>query len=239
MRHTGLLAVAIHDVQPASLERCKEIRAWLTCRGIERVTLLVIPAPGLHPFSRRPGLVEWLTWLCSRGDVVAQHGLEHAQARRAALPRQWLASWQGGRAAEFAGLRAGEARARIVAGRRLLTLVGLDPRGFVAPGYAYTRELRHELSRSFAWWGSSWAIEGPAGAVVRTPAVGLGTSSGLKRCLSPTVARFGALLNPAVLRLDVHPADFDHERHVRALEAVLDRASRRKAITYDDLCARA
>ena len=39
-----------------------------------------------------------------------------------------------------------------------------------------------------------------------------------------------------LLRLDLHPADFDHPRHVLALERVLRNATPRTAVTYDDLC---
>jgi hypothetical protein len=38
-----------------------------------------------------------------------------------------------------------------------------------------------------------------------------------------------------VLRLDLHPADFEHPRHVLALESVLQRARGRQAVTYDEL----
>ena len=38
------------------------------------------------------------------------------------------------------------------------------------------------------------------------------------------------------MRLDLHPADLQHPRHMMALEWVLGRAGhRREAITYDDL----
>jgi hypothetical protein len=47
--------------------------------------------------------------------------------------------------------------------------------------------------------------------------------------------RAGALASGRLLRLDLHPADFDRPRHVLALEAVLS-ASRRTPVTYDDLC---
>ena len=55
------IAVSIHDVEPATFERCALIRDWLDDHGVDRVTLLVIPAPDLHPFSnRRPELADWL-----------------------------------------------------------------------------------------------------------------------------------------------------------------------------------
>jgi hypothetical protein len=46
---SGLLAVAIHDVEPRSSARIRAIREWLLDRGVARVTLLVIPAAELHP----------------------------------------------------------------------------------------------------------------------------------------------------------------------------------------------
>ena len=52
------------------------IREWLYDLGVERVTLLVIPAPQLHPFpARSPQLANWLLDRVDAGDAVAQHGL--------------------------------------------------------------------------------------------------------------------------------------------------------------------
>jgi C4-type Zn-finger protein len=49
--------------------------------------------------------------------------------------------------------------------------------------------------------------------------------------------RAGALAAGDLLRLDLHPADLDHPRHIGAVEGVLQRAHRRvrHAVTYDDL----
>ena len=40
----------------------------------------------------------------------------------------------------------------MLAGRRVLKLAGIQPRGFVAPGYAYTNALRATLATTFDWW---------------------------------------------------------------------------------------
>ena len=79
------IAVALHDVEPATFERCALIRDWLADHGVDRVTLLVVPAPDLHPFfQRRPDLAAWLLDCRDRGDTVAQHGFqrERGAARR-------------------------------------------------------------------------------------------------------------------------------------------------------------
>src|SRR4051812_29051109 len=72
MRRRDTIAVAIHDVEPATFERCALIRDWLDDHGVDRVTLLVIPAPDLHPFfQRRPELAAWLLDCRDRGDAIA------------------------------------------------------------------------------------------------------------------------------------------------------------------------
>jgi predicted deacetylase len=226
-RGSGLLAVSLHDVEPATFERCALIRDWLNDLGVDRVTLLVIPAPDLHPFhDRRPDLAEWLEERARDGDAVAQHGFQHRQLRR-----------RGRSAAEFVGLDAGETRRAVLAGRRILKLAGIQPRGFVAPGYAYTNALRATLATTFDWWAGLGSLHRPDRASTHAPALTLGTSTAFKRWTSPAVVRVGARLSGDLLRLDLHPADLDHTRCVGAVERVLRGARDRSAVTYDELAA--
>lgn len=235
---TARIAVAIHDVEPSTYERCALMRDWLADHGVDRVTLLVIPAPDLHPFQdRRPELAAWLRDRTAEGDAVAQHGLQHRQARRGTPVRQAFAHWQGREAAEFVGLDAQETRRAVESGRRLLKLAGVEPRGFVAPGYAYTPSLRAALSDRFEWWADLLRLHRSARATTLSPALTLGTTTPLKRAFSPLLIRAMSVAGGSLLRLDLHPADLDHSRHMLALDAVLKRAGRRTAVTYDDLCA--
>jgi predicted deacetylase len=223
------IAVAIHDVEPATFERCALIRDWLDDHGIERATLLVIPAPDLHPFAdRRPDMVDWLVECSARGDAIAQHGFQHR--------RSPAAPWGTNPAAEFVGLDAAETRRAVDAGRRVLRLAGMQPRGFVAPAYAYTDPLRDVLAASFDWWASLVHVHGARRSTL-APALTLGTSNAVKRLTSPWLVRAGAFATGDLLRLDLHPADLDHPRHIGAVEGVLKRARRRvrEAVTYDDL----
>ena len=214
------IAVAIHDVEPATFERCALIRDWLDDHGIDRATLLVIPAPDLHPFfQRRPDLAAWLLDCRDRGDAIAQHGFQHRRAAPAGPLQR--------RGAEFAHLDADATQASLDAGRRMLTLAGFAPRGFVAPAYAYTPALRRQLAGEFDWWATLLRLVGREHASL-APAISLRRSSlGL---------RAGALAAGRLLRLDLHPVDFDRPRLVLALESVLAGASRRTPVTYDDLC---
>ena len=49
MPHERTLAVAVHDIEPATFERAALIRDWLDDLGVSRVTLLVIPAIYVAP----------------------------------------------------------------------------------------------------------------------------------------------------------------------------------------------
>jgi hypothetical protein len=145
--------VALHDIEPATFERCALIRDWLDDHGVDRVTLLVIPARDLHPLGERsPEMARWLLERSRAGDSMAQHGFQHEQLRRGAFSRRSLLRRPSGRSAEFVGLDGDETRRAVDAGRRLLKLAGIEPLGFVAPAYAYTPALREVLPRRFHWW---------------------------------------------------------------------------------------
>jgi predicted deacetylase len=233
-----MLAVALHDVEPRSFARSREIRDWLLERDVERITLLVIPAADLHPIgARAPALAAWLRCRVARGDAVAQHGLAHKAHGHAPWPRSMLASWQGGDAAEFPGLGREDTIRRVRTGRRLLTEIELDPIGFVAPGYSYTPALKDELAESFEWFADLRCIRMRSGEDVHSAALCLGSSTALKRALSPAIVRAAARAQGAVMRVDIHPADFDLPGHVATLESLLERAAGRDSVTYDELLA--
>ncbi len=261
--HRGTIAVALHDIEPATFERCARIRDWLDDHGIDRVTLLVIPARDLHPLGERsPEMIEWLAECRRRGDAIAQHGFQYKQLRRPSATRRMLGSARGQRSAEFVGLDCEETRRAVEAGWRVLKLAGVEPDGFVAPAYAYTRALRATLtargtlSVGFRWWAGLLRLHraltgwsgGPMGASASgagekslqllAPAWDVGSEGVMRRALSPSLMRAGSLLPGEHLRVDLHPSDLERPRHMMALERVLARAGgRRTAITYSELAA--
>jgi predicted deacetylase len=248
------IAVALHDIEPATFERCALIRDWLGDHGIDRVTLLVIPARDLHPLGERsPEMVDWLREREHAGDAIAQHGFHHLRTHRASNARELLADLRatGVRArggAEFLGLDATETRRAVESGRRVLKLAGIEPHGFVAPSYAYTPALREVVRARFRWWaellhlrratvgGREQAEQGAAEThELLFPPIALGSAGPVRRALAPTLVRAGAMIAGPVLRLDLHPADLDRTRHMLALEWVLRRSHGRVAVTYDEL----
>jgi hypothetical protein len=252
------IAVALHDIEPATFERCAVMRDWLDDHGVDRVTLLVVPARDLHPLGERsPEMIEWLAERRRAGDSIAQHGFQRDQLRRPAWTHRVLAPATGHqRAAEFVGLDGAETRRAVEAGWRVLKLAGVEPDGFVAPAYAYTRALRSTLAAEgtlgggrFRWWAGLLRLHraltthdddvlGTGPNQILAPAWDVGSEGALRRMLSPSLVRAGSLFHGATLRLDLHPADLERPRHMLALERVLSRTGRKRtAITYDELAA--
>jgi predicted deacetylase len=229
------IAVALHGIEPATFERCAVIRDWLGDHGIDRVTLLVIPARDLHPVGERsPEMIGWLSECRAAGDSIAQHGFQHAVCRHGRSHRR-----------EFAGLDGPDTRRAVDAGWRVLKLAGIEPDGFVAPAYAYTAALRASLTQRFSWWADLLRIHRVVptrrahDAATLAPAWALAGSGRFARVLSPAVVRAGAMLPTSTLRIDLHPADLRHPRHMLALEWVLARnGSSRRAATYGELADR-
>jgi predicted deacetylase len=252
-RRPRTIAVALHGIEPATFERCALIRDWLDDHGVDRVTLLVIPARDLHPVGERcPEMVRWLGERRLAGDSLAQHGFQHVRPRPGSS-RQLLTLAQGHRSGEFVGLDDEETRRAVHAGWRVLKLAGVEPDGFVAPAYAYTPALRETLSDRFRWWAGllrvhrtdrdgreDGAADGAGDRRVEAgplaPAWSLAAAGPISRALSPPLVRLGALLPTSTLRVDVHPADLQFPRHMLALESVLGRVgTRRTAVTYREL----
>ena len=239
MSRERTIAVALHGIEPATFERCAVIRDWLDDHGVDRVTLLVIPARDLHPVGERsPAMVQWLSERRLAGDSIAQHGFQHVRSRRAGPSRSMIGRAGAG---EFVGLDCDETRRAVNAGWRVMKLAGIEPDGFVAPSYAYTSALRETLLQRFRWWAGMLRVHRvsqdvrPSPNEVFAPAFRLAAVSPLGRVLSAPLLRAGSMLPTSTLRVDLHPADLRHPRHMMALEWVLSRAQSRTAVTYRQL----
>ncbi len=239
MRPERTLAVAVHDIEPATFERAALIREWLDDLGVDRVTLLVIPAADLHPLSdRRPEVASWLIERANLGDAIAQHGFHHLRSRPPRWPPHPLRAIAS-ESPEFVGLGAHQTDRALDCGRRILKLAGLEPRGFVAPAYAYTRQLRESLQTRFAWWAGPWRLHATASGAAQhhcAPPLGIAASGPLRRRISPLLLRAAGRFAGSTLRIDLHPLDLASASHMLALEDVIRRATANRAcVTYDDL----
>jgi predicted deacetylase len=243
----GRIAVCIHDVEPATWERCALIGDWLCDHGVQRVTLMVIPARDLHPLgTRSPEMGSWLIECRRCGDSIAQHGFQHERLGRPSGARKHPLAAVRRRVGEFAGLDEHETRRAVDAGWRVLKLAGAEPDGFVAPSYLYTPQLRRVLPLRFRWWATLLrVVYAPIQEATErrergvAPAWSAGASGPLGGLFAPVLIRVGARLSGDTLRVDVHPTALEHHRQVRALESVLAREGRRRrSVTLGELPAR-
>ena len=241
----GVIGVAIHDVEPATWERCALIRDWLDDHGIDRVTLLAIPARDLHPLGERcPEMGAWLRERRAKGDAIAQNGFQHEPLGADPADGRGVRALRS-RRGEFAGLDEREVRRAVDAGWRILKLSGVEPDGFVAPGYAYTRHLLKVLPERFRWWatllhvrtvavGRHGRADGRGGGLA--PAWGASPRGRLGAALAPVLIRAGGRLSGHALRVDLNPATLQRPREMLALESVLARESpRRVPVTLGEL----
>ena len=197
-------------------------------------------------------MVEWLLERRRGGDAIGQHGFQHVRLRQGSPPGACSPAPTGPASASSSGSTARETRRAVHAGWRVLKLAGIEPDGFVAPSYAYTSALRETLSVRFRWWAGLLRVHRAAGAAPRfpgprgqrgecdggqlAPAWSFAAAGPFSRALSPPMMRIGARLPMSTLRVDLHPVDLQHPRHMIALERVLGRAGpRRTAVTYEEL----
>jgi predicted deacetylase len=144
---------------------------------------------------------------------------------------------------EFVGLDPLQTVRALDAGRRILKLAGIEPRGFVAPAYAYTPQLRESLRTRFQWWAGTWGLHPTrtgAPQHVSAPPIGLAACGPLRRAISPALLRVASRLAGSTMRIDLHPLDLASASHMLALEHVIRRATpSRRCVTYDDLASAA
>ena len=221
------LAVASTTWTPRTLRRCAGIRDWLERRGVDRATLLVIPEParrGLAPDGRA-------------GRLAPRAGGEGRRASRSTVaptvqrpPRAVRGAWSRGRRA---GAPPSSSVSTAYATQRAVRRGPRDPaRGRAAPCAASWRPPTPTRPRC----GASCAAASTGGPARRRHL------RDAARCARPRFAsapprrssarsrlrrQAAARVRSPLWRLDVHPADLDHRRHLHTIEALIDRARTR------------
>jgi len=219
------LLVSLHDVTPA-LE-AGVLRLWEMCaaRGVSPALLVVPDWHGQWPLDRHPRFVQWLLDRAAVGAEIVLHGERHTRG-------------------EFRVLDRAGARSRIDRGIGSLRAAGLEPIGFVPPGWL-AREDGHEAARD-AGLGFSEDDQRirlfPGGRRIGSPAVRWSARSAVRAWGSVAVAQGRWLLQRRAQfpRIAFHPQDYAHPRTSRDLPATLDRwLTRHPPIGYAALRASA
>jgi uncharacterized protein len=221
-----LLVVSVHDVSPATEVETLHWCADLDRRDI-RASLLVIPGPwrGTSP-SDWTTVGGWLRDRAAMGDEIVQHGWTHQAGPEGTALRRAVGRVVARGAGEFAALGELEAMSRLIAGRAVLTGLGLPVVGFTPPGWLQSPGALVALRRlGFRFTTSHLGVRDlRTGAMRRALALshraaGWGETSAAR--LIAALARRSAARGWPV-RIALHPDDLDRPGLRTVSLAVID-----------------
>jgi predicted deacetylase len=247
MQPGGWVVVSVHDIaSPLTSEVCHLLAALDAIGARPRVLKVVPNADGTRDLRDDPALVRVLAAEVAAGSEVVLHGYTHRVA--GPLRGPWSTCLRArlfaGMAAEFLTLDAMQMMERLSTGRQILQSVGVEPRGFCAPGWLAPPELPHLLRQcGFHYYVSMatlWDLG--AGRRLRTPWLGYMGAGALQERLVGLGGR--ALLAMAtsapVVKVFLHP---QRARDAQACQRILHVLARllqeRRPLTYGSLLAHA
>jgi len=242
------LLVALHDVTPAHAARLACAELLLSALGLTTVTYLYVPdfhgqaaAHDDRAFSAwcrapRPYRVEWFL-----------HGYFHEEreSERRARPttpghwfaRTFLTSGEG----ELLTLRGRALQDRLQTGiQSMACAIGYQPAGFVAPAWLYNEDLIPVLRRLGIRFTESHfhVFDLQTGEAIPTPVITWAS----RTCAHRAAARMCASVErrlwrrKPLVRVALHPADFDHPRIVDSVARTIETLSRtRRMISYHEV----
>jgi hypothetical protein len=238
------LIVSLHDVTPAHADRLARAEQYFTASGMTQVTYLLVP--DFHGVAAAHASRTFVEWCRRRRPFNVQwflHGYFHSEAHGEARPDVWLglaAKLLTAKEAEFAALRGEALRDRlhegVVAFERCL---GSPPVGFVAPGWLFNSELIPVLrAMRFTFTESHFRIVHlKTGNSRRVPVMTWATRSLVRKYGSIGIASLQRRiwLRTPVVRIALHPCDFDHPQTLASIDRALNALRRdREVVAYDD-----
>jgi predicted deacetylase len=238
---TPAIIVSLHDVSPLTWARSRQILDDLAGLGIDRVSLLVIPNHHARaPITENPAFLEWLRAQAGAGHEIVAHGYFHQRSKKAGEGpwKKFITAHYTAGEGEFFDLTKPEADRLLRQGIEDFRMGGLSPRGFIAPawllgdaaleavrdaGFEYTTYLNrieplHGAPPAFSQ-SLVWSVRAAWRRVL---------SLGWNRLLAKR------LKDDAVIRVGLHPPDWDHPAIKRQiLQLIRCALAGRMAFTYE------
>lgn len=210
------VAIAVHDVAPATLAACREIFAMLDDVGAQPLSLLVVPHYHYRSVAlREPAFVRAMEARLARGDELVLHGCFHIDDApsprdvRSFVERRLLTRREG----EFAALDEQAAAWRIARGVACFRSLGWPLAGFVPPAWLMSDGARRALSRSEHPFEYATVRSGlyhlPGWRFERTANLWYSPDSAMRRAVSVcAIARESRRAQCVpLLRISLHPQD--------------------------------
>ncbi|HEY4369589.1 MAG TPA: polysaccharide deacetylase family protein [Steroidobacteraceae bacterium] len=213
------VAIAIHDVAPATQSLCCELADLIqTLAPGTPLTLLVVP--DYHRRGRIEQSSAFRRWIDARlasGDELALHGFWHLDE---APPPHSVRGWLTRRVltdgeAEFAALESVEARGRLTEGCNAFQRCGWSPAGFVPPAWQISADAARLLTDfPFSYVASHTRIERlPDHRRFESFALSASTRNAWRRWTSQHWMRLWLrrYREAPFVRVALHPADACHD----------------------------
>jgi len=236
------LLVSLHDVSPRHGVAVEEILSEFHALGLPPAVLLVVPDfHGAWPLSDHPRFLERLRELAAAGHELALHGYFHQELSRDRsasrgpsefLRRRFLTAGEG----EFLSLSPEGQRDRLEDGLGIWDACGLErPVGFVPPAWLHRVELPGILwERGFSWTENHQGLLFRDRPPVKSPVITWASRDPLRRIGSRIFAPLAlrAWRGAPLLRIAVHPHDWDHPLLVGSIRTTIQGAlARRKPVS--------
>lgn len=236
--------LAIHDVWPGNFPLVSGYLERLRSLGARRVALLAVPAfHGGPTMDRNAEFIDWLRAEADRGSELFLHGYYHwmgelaegesFHGRRNAWGR-FVNRRLVDREAEFSGLpRAAQARI-LDDGLRVWERTGLPLAGFVAPTWHGSPAPERLREAGIGLWETRLRLHdlrGGGSRFVPPLAWNLGTSTGEPKLFGGR-AWLSAMLRAPLMKVALHPGDFEGPGTEKALERVFAAG---RNVGYDEI----
>lgn len=239
------MIVSFHDLHPGSRLICGHFLEALRRRGVDRVSLLVVPRwHGGRPFVQDEGFTEWLHERAAEGHDLCLHGFFHkAETVRGGPWNRLVGRCYTQSEGEFYQIEEATARDHLRRGLMLFAAAGLPVHGFTPPAWLLSPGGRTALREAGFHYTTSFNRVDllQQGRSLPAPTIVYSCRSPSRRLISRIWAPFWARVNRAapLLRIAAHPGDFKDSHVETSLlhqveEAV---AGGREPITYRDLLA--
>jgi predicted deacetylase len=240
------IVIAIHDVAPSLAAEVHYLLDACDAMGARPLVLKVIPnEDGRNDIRDDSEFARLLAREAAVGSEIVLHGYTHRVAHpiRGFGLRQVRGRLFASTAAEFLTLDDRQTRERLLAGRRILRDVGLDPRGFCAPGWLASPYLPRQLQDcGFHYYVSMMAVHDViAGRQVWTPWMGyMGGGPAQERLVRLGGQAWATVTRTApVLKVFLHPQgarrSADCARILRLIPRLIEN---RRIVSYESLITR-
>ena len=234
------LVVSIHDLSTVTRETVARMLEDLAGVCVPVTSLLVIPDHHHRGgVDADPEFGEWIRKQVGEGHEAVLHGFYHL---RTAKPGEGIAtrlitrSYTAGEG-EFHDLSFEEASTLLQLGRQAMRACGIEPEGFIAPAWLLGDEAERAVrSEGFGYTtriGS--VIDCRSGRSFPSRSMVYSVRAPWRRGMSLlwNGALFHALRNTPLLRIGLHPPDWEHEAiRSQILECIRLAAKKRRVTTY-------